>query len=139
MTTIVIDTSALMGLLLQESDAEALLDTAARAAVVRLSAASRLELGMVAENERHSIEATEVEQLLLALRVEVMPFDQHQLHWALIGWRRYGKGRHPAGLNLGDCFSYGLARALNAPLLFKGTDSTGSDFAATDVRAALPS
>lgn len=73
MTAIVIDTSALMGLLLQESDAEALLDAAARAAVVRLSAASRLELALVAESARHGIEATEVEQLLLALRVEVMP------------------------------------------------------------------
>lgn len=134
MTAIVIDTSALMALLLQESDAEALLDAAARAAVVHLSTASRLELGLVAESERHVIEATEVEQLLLALRVEVMPFDQHQLHWALEGWRRYGKGRHRAGLNLGDCFSYGLARALNTPLLFKG-----SDFAATDVAAALSS
>ena len=126
--------AALMGLLLQESDAEALLDTAARAAVVRLSAASRLELALVTESERHGIEATEVEQLLLSLRVEVMPFDQHQLHWALEGWRRYGKGRHPAGINLGDCFSYGLARALNAPLLFKG-----DDFAATDVAPALES
>jgi ribonuclease VapC len=133
-TAIVIDTSALMALLLQESDAEALLDAATRATVVHLSAASRLELGLVAESERHGIEATEVEQLLLALRVEVMPFDQHQLHWALEGWRRYGKGRHRAGLNLGDCFSYGLARALNAPLLFKG-----DGFAATDVAAALSS
>ncbi len=97
-------------------DTSALLDAAARAAVVRLSAASRLELA------------------LAALRVEVMPFDQHQLHWALEGWRRFGKGRHPAGLNLGDCFSYGLARALNAPLLFKG-----DDFAATDVAPALES
>jgi ribonuclease VapC len=113
-------------------DTSALLDAAARAAVVRLSAASRLELALVAESARHGIEATEVEQLLLALRVEVMPFDQHQLHWALEGWRRYGKGRHPAGLNLGDCFSYGLAR--NAPLLFKG-----DDFAATDVAPALES
>ncbi len=134
MTAIVVDTSALMGLMLQESDAEVLLDAATRAAVVHLSAASRLELGLVAESERHGIDATEVEQLLLALRVEVMPFDQHQLHWALEGWRRYGKGRHRAGLNLGDCFSYGLAKALNAPLLFKG-----DDFGATDVLAALPS
>ena len=134
MTAIVIDTSALMGLLLQESDAEVLLDAATRAAVVHLSAASRLELGLVAESARHGIEASEVEHLLLALRVEVMPFDQHQLHWALEGWRRYGKGRHRAGLNLSDCFSCGLARALNAPLLFKG-----DDFAANDVLAALPS
>ena len=133
MNAIVIDTSALMGLLLQESDAEVLLDAATQAAVVHLSAASRLELGLVAESERHGIEASEVEQLLLALRVEVMPFDQHQLHWALEGWRRYGRGRHRAGLNLGDCFSYGLARALDAPLLFKG-----DDFAATDVVRALP-
>ena len=131
---LVIDTSALMALLLQESDAEALLDAAARASVVHLSAASRLELGLVAESARHGVEDHEVEQLLLALEVRLVPFDQHQLHWALAGWRRYGKGRHPAGLNLGDCFSYGLAKALNAPLLFKG-----GDFAATDVARALPS
>lgn len=136
---LVIDTSALMALLLQESDAEALLHAAVQARGVYLSAASRLELGLVAESARHGIEATEVEELLLALRVKVVAFDQHQLHWALQGWRRYGKGRHPAGLNLGDCFSYGLARALEAPLLFKGTDSTGSDFAATDVAPALAS
>jgi len=133
-TAIVIDTSALMALLLQESDAEALLDTAARAAVVCLSAASRLELGLVAASERHGVDATDVEQLLLTLRVAVVPFDHQQLHWALAGWRRYGKGRHRAGLNLGDCFSYGLARALEAPLLFKG-----EDFATTDVARALPS
>jgi ribonuclease VapC len=120
-------------MLLLESDAEALLDIAARAAVVHLSAASRLELGLVAESSRHGVEPMEMEQLLLALRVRLVPFDQHQLHWALEGWRRYGKGRHRAALNLGDCFSYGLARALNAPLLFKGTD-----FAATDIPAALP-
>jgi ribonuclease VapC len=130
----VIDTSALMALLLQENDAEALLDAAVRASVVHLSAASRLELGLVAESKRHGVEDTEVEQLLLGLRVEVVPFDQHQLHWALMGWRRFGKGRHPAALNLGDCFSYGLARVLDVPLLFKG-----DDFAATDVKRALPS
>jgi ribonuclease VapC len=129
----VIDTSALMALLLQENDAEALLDAAVRASVVHLSAASRLELGLVAESKRHGVEDTEVEQLLLGLRVEVVPFDQHQLHWALMGWRRFGKGRHPAALNLGDCFSYGLARALDAPLLFKG-----NDFGLTDVTVALP-
>ena len=56
------------------------------------------------------------------------------VHWALVGWRRFGRGRHPAALNFGDCFSYGLAMALGAPLLFKG-----DDFTATDVAAALPS
>jgi len=136
---LVIDTSALMAMLLQEGDAEALLDVAARASVVHLSTASRLELGLVAEGYRHGVEDHEVEQLLLALRVHLVPFDQRQLHWALEGWRRYGKGRHRAALNLGDCFSYGLAKALGAPLLFKGTDFAATDFAATDVLAALPS
>jgi len=136
---LVIDTSALMAMLLQEGDAEALLDVAARASVVHLSTASRLELGLVAEGDRHGVEDHEVEQLLLALRVQLVSFDQRQLHWALEGWRRYGKGRHRAALNLGDCFSYGLAKALGAPLLFKGTDFAATDFAATDVAAALAS
>ncbi len=128
---LVIDTSAVMAMLLQESDAETLIDAAVRASVVHLSVASRLELGLVAEGDRHGLQAMAVDELLLALRARLVPFDQQQLHWALEGWRRYGKGRHPAALNLGDCFSYGLARALNAPLLFKGTD-----FGATDIAAA---
>ena len=105
-----------------------------KAATMLAPSSTRKVGGMEFSRCERDRDRTEVEQLLLALRVEVMPFDQHQLHWALEGWRRYGKGRHPAGLNLGDCFSYGLARALNAPLLFKG-----DDFAATDVAPALES
>jgi len=129
---LVIFTSALMALLLQETEAEPLLAVAAEASVVHLSAASRVELGLVSESLRHGIEDNEVEQLLLTLGVQVVPFDQHHLHWALHGWRQFGKGRHRAGLNLGDCFSYGLAMALNVPLLFKG-----NDFAHTDVKVAF--
>lgn len=129
---LVVDTSALMAMLLEEPDAEQMLDVAARAAVVHLSAATRLELGMVSERARQGGADPEVELLLLALSVRIVPFDSHHLHWALQGWRRYGKGRHRAGLNLGDCFSYGLAMALDLPLLFKG-----EDFACTDVKAAL--
>ena len=129
---LVIDTSALMALLLQEAEAEPLLAVAAEASVVHLSAASRVELGLVSESSRHGIEDNEVEQLLLTLGAQVVPFDQHHLHWALHGWRHFGKGRHRAGLNLGDCFSYGLAMALDLPLLFKG-----DDFARTDVKTAL--
>jgi len=129
---LVVDTSALMAMLLEEPDADRFIDLAARAAVVHLSAASRVEIGLVSEGSRHRVEDTEVEQLLLTLSVRVVPFGQHHLHWALHGWRRYGKGRHRAGLNLGDCFSYGLAMALDLPLLFKG-----DDFAHTDVKCAL--
>lgn len=129
---LVIDTSALMAMLLEEHDADRFIDLAVQAAVVHLSAASRVELGLVSEGSRHRVEDTEVEQLLLTLSVRVVPFGQHHLHWSLQGWRRYGKGRHRAGLNLGDCFSYGLAMALDLPLLFKG-----DDFAHTDVKPAL--
>jgi ribonuclease VapC len=129
---LVVDTSALMAMLLEEPEADRFIDLAAQAAVVHLSAASRVELGLVSEGSRHRVEDTEVEQLLLSLSVHVVPFGQHHLHWALQGWRQFGKGRHRAGLNLGDCFSYGLAMALDLPLLFKG-----DDFARTDVKVAL--
>ena len=132
MTALVLDTSALMALLLQEPEAEDLLEQAARAAALHLSAASRLELSLFSEGRRIGAEAAEVEQLLRSLAVRVVPFDENQLHWALKGWRQFGKGRHQAGLNLGDCFSYGLAMALNLPLLFKG-----EDFRSTDVKVAL--
>ena len=131
-SALVVDTSALMAMLLEEPDAEALMDLAVQAPSLYLSTATRLELSLVAESVRHAVEPSELEQLLLGLRVEVVPFDQEQMHWALQGWRHYGKGRHPAALNLGDCFSYGLAKALQAPLLFKG-----DDFAATDLMPAL--
>ena len=129
---LVIDPSALMALLLQEAEAELLLAVAAEASVVHLSAASRVELCLVSESSRHGFEDNEVVQLLLTLGVQVVPFDQNHLHWALHGWRHFGKGRHRAGLNLGDCFSYGLAMALDLPLLFKG-----DDFARTDVKAVM--
>ena len=126
-----IDTSALMAMLLQEPDAEPLLDLAARARSLHLSAATRLELTLVAEGSRFNSTSSEIEAMLSNLRVQVMPFDTNHMHWALHGWRTYGKGRHRAALNLGDCFSYGLAKALDAPLLFKG-----EDFQYTDVKVA---
>jgi ribonuclease VapC len=132
-TRLVIDTSALMALLLQEREAEEILNAVLKASTLLLSSGTRLELALVVESRHHALDANEVNDLLRTLAVEVVPFDQQQLHWALQGWRRYGKGRHPAALNLGDCFSYGLARALEAPLLFKG-----NDFGMTDVTVALP-
>jgi ribonuclease VapC len=131
-SALVVDTSALMAVLLQESDAEVLLDAAVRASALYLSTATRLELSLVAESVRHAVKPSEIEQLLLSLRVELVPLDKEQMHWALQGWRIYGKGRHAASLNLGDCFCYGLAKALQVPLLFKG-----EDFAATDLEPAL--
>ena len=70
--------------------------------------------------------------LMADAAIEVAPFTAEQAALAREGWRRFGKGRHPAGLNLGDCFAYALAQERGEPLLFKG-----EDFALTDVRRAL--
>ena len=64
----------------------------------------------------------ELDLLLHQAGILAVPFDALQLHWALKGWRQFGKGRHQTGLNLGNCFSYGLAMTLNLPLLFKSED-----------------
>jgi ribonuclease VapC len=73
----------------------------------------------------------ELELLLSRAQIKPLPLDANHLHWALHSWRHYGRGRHRAALNLGDCYSYGMAEALNAPLLFKG-----EDFQYTDVKVA---
>ena len=71
-------------------------------------------------------------ELLDRLQVRTVDLDERQSVLAIGAWRRYGKGRHPAGLNYGDCFSYALAKHVDAPLLF-----VGDDFSRTDIRSAL--
>lgn len=73
----------------------------------------------------------DLDLFLTTADIELVPFDAAQAQLAREGFRRFGKGRHPAGLNLGDCFSYALARVLAEPLLFKG-----DDFPLTDIRGA---
>lgn len=94
-----------------------------------LSAASRVEAGVVVEARRGPVATTDLQLLLDTLRVNIVPVDEEQAGAAVAAWRRFGKGRHPAGLNFGDCFSYALARTLGLPLLF-----VGEDFARTDLR-----
>jgi len=130
----VIDTSAFLAVLFEEEEAEVLSVLMAEAPTLLMSAATKLEASLVAEGSRFGATSEAVEALCQALDIQVLPFDQSHLLWALRGWREFGKGRHRAGLNLGDCFSYGLARAMNMPLLYKG-----DDFKRTDVRSPEPS
>lgn len=130
----VVDTSAFLAVLLREEEAEDFSVLMAEAPMLLMSAATKLEASLVAEGSRFGATSEAVEALCQALDIQVLPFDQSHLLWALRGWREFGKGRHRAGLNLGDCFSYGLARALNMPLLHKG-----DDFKRTDVRSLEPS
>ena len=130
---IVLDTSALTAVVVGESDAEAFLSLMlANAGDLQMSAGTAVETGIVVE-ARQGAEATKDLAILVdRLGMAVVPLDQAQAAAAVAAWRRFGKGRHPAGLTLGDCFSYALAKISSAPLLFKGTD-----FAQTDVVGAL--
>ena len=131
---LVIDTSALMAILKVEPEAIALISCLKQPGPKRISTATLLESRIVVERQLGKAGQAELDLLLARAQITPVPVDELQVHWALKGWRSFGKGRHPASLNLGDCFSYGLAKALQAPLLFKG-----ADFAATDLEAALTS
>ena len=128
----VIDTSALLAILKVEPDAEALIARLSLAGPRWLSTATLLETRLVIERQIGEAGQAALDRLLAAADITTVPLEIIHVHWALVGWRRFGKGQHPAALNLGDCFSYGLAMALGAPLLFNG-----DDFAATDVPQAL--
>ena len=125
----VIDTSAIMAILQGEPDARAL-SLALEADLTRwMSAATFVELGIVASVRGHGGLA-DAERLVAEAGIEIVPVTAEHARLALQGYERFGKGRHPAGLNFGDCFSYALAKASQEPLLFKG-----ADFAQTDVVA----
>lgn len=124
----VIDTSALIAVLLREPAAERLVAAVAAEADRRMSAASLLEAGLVTQARLGDEGERELDALLGRLRVAIVPVTEEQAQLARAAFRRFGKGRHPAGLNFGDCFSYALARALDEPLLF-----VGEDFGRTDV------
>ena len=87
---------------------------------------------MVASGRRGRAGLSELDSLLADLEIEVVPFDDHQAEIARDVFIRYGKGRHRAGLNFGDCAAYALAIAEAEPLLFKGTD-----FGATDIEVVM--
>jgi len=127
-TGIVVDTSAAVSILLSESRAESLLVALDDAESRVMSAATFVELGAVLEAKLHPAGAGIAARFVDDGGIDVVAFDQTQADRALEGWRRFGKGRHPAALNLGDCFTYGLAVAVDQPVL-----CVGDDFARTDV------
>lgn len=124
----VIDTSAVIAILLGESDAVQLARVMESATVLRISAATLLEAAIVVEKRYGLAGSAKLDQFLAAADVQIEPVTAEQSTVARAAYRKYGKGMHPAGLNFGDCFSYALAKSLGEPLLFKG-----DDFALTDV------
>ena len=125
----VIDSSALFAILAMESEA-ARLALAIEADTTRLiSAATLVEAGIVMEARLGAAGGTQLDLLIAKAGVVVEPVTADQASMAREAWRRFGKGRHAAGLNYGDCFSYALARSTGEPLLFKGTDFANTDIA----------
>lgn len=125
----IVDTSALVAILYGEPEAERFLNCLHEAEICRISAANYVELFIVVERQYGSAMAREAEALLNTVEVVIEPITAEQAALAREAFRAFGRGRHRASLNFGDCFSYALARAMDEPLLFKG-----DDFGLTDVR-----
>jgi ribonuclease VapC len=98
-----------------------------RAARCVMSAATYVEASIVLEKSLGYEGLRDFDLFLAAAAVEIIPVDLEQAREARAAFRRYGKGRHPAGLNYGDCFTYALAKTAGLPLLFKGQDFAGTD------------
>lgn len=129
---IVLDTSALVAWLEGEPSADRIGAVLESSAGSIISAGTLVEAGIVVEARRGESGGRELDLLLHRLKVRVIPVDEDQADRARVAYRRFGTGRHPAGLNYGDCFAYALAETSGAPLLF-----VGSDFSRTDVLSAL--
>lgn len=127
---IAVDTSSLVAVVLGEPDAERHLDRLQRGPA-QVSSVSLVEATIVVD-ARQGADAVRDLELLVEATTDIVAVDVAHARAALAAWRRFGRGRHPAGLNFGDCFSYALARLADVPLLYKGYD-----FAQTDVAAAL--
>jgi ribonuclease VapC len=129
----VIDTSALLAILQDEPERRAFAEAIENAGSCSMSVGNLLETSLVIESRFGAEGTRDLDQLVEKARIELVPVDLEQLGIARRAFNRFGKGRHPASLNSGDCFAYALARALGEPLLYKG-----DDFARTDIGAAVP-
>ncbi|HZV90292.1 MAG TPA: type II toxin-antitoxin system VapC family toxin [Candidatus Binatus sp.] len=123
----VIDTSALLAIFLAEPERQSFLERIRQDGSRLLSAPNALETSIVLEARRGVVAGREFDLFLHRLNIELVPVDAAQIEVARSGWRRYGKGRHPAALNFGDCFAYALSKTSGEPLLAKGNDFPKTD------------
>jgi ribonuclease VapC len=128
----VVDTSALVAILLRERDTDRFSGRLEETPLRLMSAVTRVELSLVIEGRYGGPGRADLERLLRDTHIEIAAVTPQHADLAIEAFRRFGKGRHRAGLNVGDCFAYALAKATDLPLLFKG-----NDFVHTDINAAL--
>jgi ribonuclease VapC len=127
----VIDTSALVAILFGEAERQQFLTLLSKSETRLLSAANALETAMVVEARRGDVAGRELDLFIHRTKVEIVAVDAEQVEIARFAWRKFGKGRHIAALNFGDCFAYALSKISSEPLLAKG-----EDFSRTDLQMA---
>jgi ribonuclease VapC len=128
----IVDTSAVLAILFGESDAEVYARALSEADECRISAANFVEAAIVVESQTGDSGSRQFDAFMRRAGIVIEPVNEEQAHLARQAWSDFGKGRHAAGLNFGDCFAYALAKVSGEPLLFKD-----EDFKRTDVGTAL--
>jgi ribonuclease VapC len=129
---VIVDTSALLAVLFGEKDAQNYARAISEADVCRISAATFVEVSVVVESQTGDAGSRQWDSFFRTAGISIEPVTEEHAHAARQAWSDFGKGRHPAGLNFGDCFSYALAKVSGEPLLFKG-----QDFRKTGIPAVL--
>ncbi len=130
----IVDSSAIMAIVLQEPDSRLYLEALAEQQPCRMSVANWLGLTMVIESRGQPPVHFELDDFMRRVGMEFVPVTVKQARVAREGWRRFGRGKHKARLNYGDCFAYALSKTAGETLLFKG-----NDFGETDIEPALKS
>ena len=128
----IVDSSAILAILFAEPDASLFAKAMSEADSCKISAATFVEVAVVVEAQTKDRGGRQLDAFLRRAGFVVEPVTEEQAHLARQAYSEFGKGRHPAGLNFGDCFSYALAKASGEALLFKG-----GDFSKTDIVSAL--
>jgi ribonuclease VapC len=128
---VIVDTSVIIAILRDEPDAAAIGEALGRPQVRRMSAVSYVEAAVVVDSNRNPVLSRRLDDLLRDIEIAVEPVTLNQARIAREAYRDFGKGRHRAGLNFGDCFAYALAKEKGEALLFKG-----DDFCHTDIEPA---
>lgn len=129
----VVDTSALLAIFLGEPERQQFVTAIIASAKRFISAANVLETAIVLESKKGESAGREFDLFLIQTDIEIVAVEGEHIEVARSAWRRFGKGRHPAALNFGDCFAYALAKFSGEPLLAKGQDFKLTDVELYDV------